>query len=276
MFKDSRRGLEMDVPRAPPSLPEWEYLPDGWPRTDPAAAGWNDPSIVRAMVAHWEEFSSVVRSKRPLGIYPLAPHGNSLSGHNLAMTLGYVLARAAIGRDRVSVLDWGGATGHYALIAQALVPEVPLDITIRDLPDMCQAGHDLLPLVSFTTEDAQCFGRRYDVVIASSSLQYAETWRDTLRRLAAAAESWLFVTRLPAVRNAPSFVVVQRPHAYGYQTEYASWVLNRTEFITHVEECGLVLEREFIAGGVTEYAGGPEPSEESGFLFRVPHREAAR
>ena len=76
------------------------------------------------------------------------------------------------------------------------------------------------------------------------------------------------MTRLSVVRQAPSFVVVQRPYAYGYQTEYLSWVLNRAELFAQVGAAGLALEREFIAGSPTAYAGGPEASETAGFLFK--------
>jgi len=105
-------------------------------------------------------------------------------------------------------------------------------------------------------------------VVAATSLQYAEDWRTTLTGLAGSATRWLFVTRLSVVRQVPSFVVVQRPYAYGYQTEYLSWVLNRDELLAHASAAGLTLEREFIAGAPTVYAGGPEPSETAGFLFK--------
>ena len=65
-----------------------------------------------------------------------------------------------------------------------------------------------------------------------------------------------------------SFVVVQRPYAYGYQTDYLSWVINRAELLDAAAAAGLRLEREFIAGADTTYHGAPEISETAGFLFR--------
>jgi hypothetical protein len=38
-------------------------------------------------------------------------------------------------------------------------------------------------------EDESCLERTYDLVVASSSLQYAEDWRGLLDRIAAAAGS---------------------------------------------------------------------------------------
>jgi hypothetical protein len=52
------------------------------------------------------------------------------------MTFGYVLVRAAYDKARTSVLDWGGSLGHYALMARALLPELPIDVTVKDLPEL--------------------------------------------------------------------------------------------------------------------------------------------
>jgi hypothetical protein len=78
----------------------------------------------------------------------------------------------------------------------------------------------------------------------------------------------LLVTRLPVVREAASYVVLQRAHRYGYDTEYLGWRLNRDEFLTAASQVGLTLLREFVLGE-EEWAGGaPEPARASGFLFR--------
>ncbi len=249
--------------------PEWEYV-GPWPKNDPRSQGWSHPSVVATMRQHWPAWAAAVNGAGPLGIFPLAPGVRNESGHNLSMTFGYVLARAACGKSELSLLDWGGALGHYALMAQRLLPELPLDITVKDLPEMCRAGKQLLPSVNFVSEDDACFSRGYDLVVASSSLQYAEDWRGVASRLVKSARGWIFIARLPVVRRAATFCAVQRPFAYGYRSEYISWVFNRGEFLSHLAAEGSLLEREFIAGGATQYAGGPEISQTAGFFFRAP------
>jgi len=251
-------------------LPEWEYVREGWRKSDPRAAGWNHPSVADTMNDNWPKFSEIVRSARPLGIYPLAPQIRSEAGHNVSMTFGYVLARAAHDKARLSLLDWGGALGQYALMASHLLPEASLDITVKDLPDVCRVGRALLPSLSFDTDDAQCFSRKYDLVMASNSLQYAEEWRSIVARMVESATGWIYITRLPVVHQSPSYVVVQRRYHYGYQTEYISWVLNRGVFLSHLASLGATLVREFIAGGNEQYSGAPEVAETAGFLFRAP------
>src|SRR4051812_46640852 len=204
-------------------LPEWEYVGASWPAARAGVTGWDHPSVAAVMLNAMPEFLRVVGGTAPLGIFPLAPHVRSESGHNISMTFGYVLARAAHAKSALSMLDWGGALGHYALMAQYLLPEVALEITIKDMPELCRVGRELLPWVRFESDAAACFARAYDLVIASASLPYSEDWRQVLSGLANAATRWLFVTRVSVVRTVPSFVVLHRSHALGYQTEYPTW-----------------------------------------------------
>lgn len=253
---------------ADPAPPEWEYVGTAWPASAAGVTGWDHASVAAVMANAFGTFIRVVGSTDPLGIYPLAPHLRSESGHNISMTFGYVLTRAALGKRTMSFLDWGGALGHYAVMGQRLVPDVKLLITIKERPELCRIGRKLLSWVTFEDDDEACFAREYDFVMASTSMQYAEDWRAMFARLARSAREFLFVTRLAVVRTVPSFVIVQRPYAVGYQTEYLSWVINRDELLRAATGAGLTLEREFIAGAATAYQGGPEVSETAGFLFR--------
>lgn len=129
-------------------------------------------------------------------------------------------------------------------------------------------GSEVLPEAQFHDDDS-CLDREYDLVVASDSLQYAPDVAATLVRLGQAAAPWLFVAQLPVAATAESFVVLQRPDAYGYATEYLSWVLNRRELLERAAAAGLVLEREFIAPGTIEAVGAPErPVHLWSFLFR--------
>jgi hypothetical protein len=63
-------------------------------------------------------------------------------------------------------------------------------------------------------------------------------------------------------------VVVQRPHACGYHTEYLGWFLNRDEFLSAAAGCGLGLRREFLIDERPPVPGAPEQAEYRGFLFQ--------
>ena len=124
------------------------------------------------------------------------------------------------------------------------------------------------------TAEAEAFDRRYDLVVASSSLQYSEDWREVSSRLAGAG-AMLFVTRLPIVHHAPSFVMLQRAARHGYDTEYLGWALNRRELLDHMTNRGMELLREFLIHEPTPVRGAPEHPEQRGFLFR-PAASAVR
>jgi putative methyltransferase (TIGR04325 family) len=248
--------------------PEWEYVPEGWSRP---ARGWDAPAVEAAYRRRWPEFVAAVQGTGPLGIAHEVPEHQSVvrddpGWHNAVLTFGYVLALAA--RDnRVSVLDWGGGPGHYYVLARALLRGVELDYHSRDLPRLAAFGREVLPDATFHDDDS-CLERTYDLVVASDSLQYAPQIEHALGRLAGAAAPWLFVAQLPVVKHAAAFVVLQRPDAYGYDTEYLGWVLNRTAFVEAAMAAGLHLEREFIAPGTIAADGAPETAYLRSFLFR--------
>jgi putative methyltransferase (TIGR04325 family) len=252
---------------------EWEYRPSGWPDGDPKIHGWDEQSFLATHLPRWPDFVRFSETSGPLGShYEMPSRGErqpavSYETHNTIMCFGYVLARAARGRDRLSMLDWGGGIGHYCIYARALLPEVELDYHCRDLPLIAAAGRDVLPDATFHDSDESALARPYDLVLASASLHYARDWRGTLARIASAANPYLYVTRQPFVETAPSFVVVQRPHHVGYLGENPLWFLNRTEFLDEAGRLGMGLLREFPIAERPLVQGAPEQADNRGFLF---------
>ena len=263
---------EPEPPEAPPAPPpEWEYVPEGFAR---AAGGWDGGTVGEAYAEKWSDWVDAIRAPAPLGVYHESISGSplpreDLSAHNMLLTFAYVVARAAYGRKRLSVLDWGGGLGHYAPLARSVMPEVELEWHCREVPSVAHAGAEVVPDVTFHDDDS-CLDRRYDLVVASGSLQYEEDWQGLLRRFARATRAFLLVTRLPIAFRAPSFVILQRAHPYGYATEYSGWVVSRPELLQTASAAGLELERELLLEASLSGLGAPEePILHRGFLFRA-------
>jgi putative methyltransferase (TIGR04325 family) len=280
VLKALRRREEREPAEAPPpepavepepaEPPEWEYVPEGWARP---AGGWDVEPIARAYRSKWPAFLAAVEGPGTLGVNHEAPEGEPVprddrTAEHTILAFGYVLALAARSRERVSVLDWGGGPGHYAVLAEALVEGIELDYHSCDVPPVAALGRELLPQHTFHDGDDWMAGR-YDLVLASGSLQYGVDWRAALSALAAATGDYLYVTRLPIAHEAESFVVLQRAHRYGYETEYLGWVVNRAELLEHARATGLRLVREIMLPAWLSADGAPEaPVEHRGFLFR--------
>lgn len=238
---------------------EWEYVGSTWP-PEGSVRGWNVASVVQSGRSRWPDLVRVAESSEPVS-------GSGLAAHNTMLCFAYALGRASSGRQSISFLDWGGGLGQYGLFARALYPKVAIEYVCRDLPLMAEAGRQLLPNATFYGTDEEALARRYDFVMASSSLQYVSDWQRTLDGLATSTEGFLFVTRQPFVDQAGSFVVVQRPAVHGYDTEYPGWVLNKAEFLSAASDLGLVLVREFMTGEQPAIPRAPEQPVYRGFLF---------
>jgi len=260
------------APAPDPAGPtEFEHIPEGWERQ---VAGWDGGTVADAYLAKWPEWVAALDGTGPLGVYHEAREGEHLArediaAHNMLVSFAYVLARAAHGRDRLTVLDWGGGLGHYAVVARAVLPEVELDWHCREVPSVAHAGRAVNPEVTFH-EDDTCLDRTYDLVLASSSLQYEPDWQKLLGGLAHATSGFMLVTRIPVAVEAPSFVVLQRAAAYGYATEYLGWVVSREALLAEASRAGLALDRELLLDAWLSAAGAPEdPIGHRGFLFRA-------
>ena len=192
-----------------------------------------------------------------------------INSHNTIMSFAYAVALAAHRLESLSMLDWGGGIGHYYLLARSLLPNVRIDYHCKDVPVLAEYGAQLFPEQHFYTDES-CLERTYDFVTASASLHYTEDWQTLLAALAEATRGYLYVTRLPTVLQAPSFVFIQRPYAYGYNTEFLGWCLNRASFLSEAEESGLTVVREFVIAERPSIANAPEQCQYRGFLFQSP------
>jgi putative methyltransferase (TIGR04325 family) len=251
---------------------EWEYIPQGWlaEKLDSNIKGWNVESILEAYKANWQTFLRNLEDTSPFGISPESDSDlrNNLIFHNIMMTYAYVLALASRQKNTISMLDWGGGIGHYYLISKKLVPEIDIDYHCKDLPVLTEYGAKLFPEAHFYADET-CLERSYDFVLASTSLQYSQDWITTLKGLVKATSGYLFVARLPILQKTSSYVMVQRPYRYGYDTEYLGWCLNRQEFLNITSSLGLTLIREFIAQDSGFIHGAPEQPKYFSFLFII-------
>ncbi len=250
----------------------FEYVPEGWSkqRNDPKVKGWAVESITAANAAAWPDFSRTVISTAPLAISPEMPPGSAptLAAQSAMVAFSYAVALAAVGNDQISILDWGGAAGQHALVARTMVPKVSIDYHCVDLESLRALGRELNPDVSFYDPDSPALNRAYDLVVVSGSLQYMEDWRTLAAFLAGASKSFLYAARIPIVEHVPSYVMVQRPYAFGYDTEYLSWCFNRTELLGLVEQSHMRLFREFLGSDAITVKDAPEQCQFRSFLFQ--------
>jgi putative methyltransferase (TIGR04325 family) len=245
----------------------WEMAPAGW---DTPVRGWDVPTVAEMQGERWKNFATAIGGTAPLTIpYEHAGgHVVGIAGHNAAMAFAYVLMVAAHERKRLRVLDWGGGLGHYALLARAAVVDTEVDYFVFDFPTTVARGRELVEDVTFYSDRGEALSRTYDLIVASSSLWYERDWQTAIADLTRSCGDYLFVTRMGMVTDAPSFVTVQQPVESGYQTEFLCWILNESEFVSHVSSIGMELVREFLIDSGPEIKGAPERPEMRGYLFR--------
>jgi putative methyltransferase (TIGR04325 family) len=248
---------------------EMEYVPEGWRTGDSHADGWQDESIAKAQEEHWPTLLRNLQGPGPLGLahFPWSLTREDRTHHNVMMSYGYVLARAARHKSNLSILDWGGGAGHYYLYSRALLPEVAIDYHCFEVRSLCELGRKLLPEAHFYDDEGELRGKTFDLVVSSSSLHYFKNWEEIACKLACATREFLYIARLQTVLSAPSFVAIHQLNRAGY-AGFQSWCLNRQEFLSCLEGSELDLVREFVYANSWRVRGAPEKAETRGFLFR--------
>lgn len=73
---------------------------------------------------------------------------------------------------------------------------------------------------------------------------------------------------LYVIERHEDFVVLQRPWAYGYRTEYVCWFVNRERMLSAVQGTGFRFVREFLVDERPIVPGAPEQCRYGGFLFQ--------
>lgn len=248
---------------------DFEIVGPSWPVATGDNPGWEDAEIARAQAERWPQFVDACSGPVPLDVaHEAAQRGpRNMAFHNTYMTYGYVLSLASRDRDRLSMLDWGGGLGHYKVLAHALLPDLEIEYHCKDLPAFCAEGRKLQPEAEFHETD-ECLGRRYDLVMASGSLQCSSDWKAVASALAEATGSYLYLTRIPTFVEHPSVVVRQHAAVHGFNDDLLGWFINREELVAHAQSLGLTLVREFHIDERPFIPGAAEQAEARGFLFR--------
>lgn len=243
----------------------YEFIGHKWP-VNVVLRGWQANGVNKARETTWKHFSQSMEGTHPLGISEtdlFSHHQINTDVQSLYLSFGYCLGLACHRKEALKVLDWGGGTGNYYIISRKLFPMVKFDYSSADLPSICKTGRTLLPNVTFY-EDNSWYGKNFDFVFSSSSIQYLKDWRPTLRALIQSTCQYLYITRMPFVTGR-SFVFVER--AKGYNTEYLGWAINKPEFVSFVKQNGMKLVREFVNHPGPLIKGAPERNLYMGLLF---------
>lgn len=160
-----------------------------------------------------------------------------------------VLAGAVASRQgNVSILDFGGGIGvNYINVRAALPKQLRVQY---DIVDSASNGERFESLLG--QSDACRFrtrldpDTRYDIVFASSTLQYISEWKQVLSLLGNMARGWLVLPRLP-VTTGQTFAVRQQinfvsgPHSGKSAGATPHWIFNRDEIDGLLRGQGLIM-----------------------------------
>jgi len=159
-------------------------------------------------------------------------------------------------RHRVRVLDFGGAFGHYFDVATSAFPNVSWEWTVVETPTMVAlaAGTDVGRSISWTSGLDSAVGERWDLVLASGSLNYVPDPIGVLTKLGGMAP-YVLLTRLPLWPVDRHLPAVQRLSRGDRAGAYPTWVFSEEVLLQEVAAIGEVVLRFDVPEDTARIAG---------------------
>lgn len=172
--------------------------------------------------------------------------GQTLGSRDLQ--LGAAFARV-MGEHRVPslrVLDFGGALGAHYFVVRRFLPDWQLTWHVVELPETAREGQRSFATNELTfLPDMNATTPPYDVVLASSSLQYVPDPVEVWKWLASQANRYVLLNRVPMADLGRDRVTVQNVLHPEYRASYPAWFLDETTWIRRFEqEWSIVLRWE--------------------------------
>jgi len=238
------------------------HVVDSWPGS--TTNGWKY-AVTEAAMANDESVRRMLKGQA-IGVLPeesldILPD-RTMDFHHWIMQFVFIVARSAMGRDELKLLDFGGGFGTHALALKRMLPSLRVEYTVCDLPEFCKIGEKLNQNVTFISDLEQA-DTDYQLVYASSSIQYIKNWQNLIAHLCKISNRYIFITRTPFVLNHSPFIAVQK--AYG--TEYPGWVFNFHDFVKELQGHDMRLSEVFINGRGNPVKASGEMNIHLGLLF---------
>jgi putative methyltransferase (TIGR04325 family) len=225
------------------------------------ALGYEEVAVVRTAVERHERFLTG-RSAEEAGQGPL----------RIQALVARALTRAEGNRFRV--LDFGGALGVHHLAAEPLLAaarrETSIEWLVCETPAMAEVGRGQFSNdeVSFVSGLASAEGR-WNLVLASGSLQYVPDPVATFERLERLDHDLLALDRLPLLRSPQDRLAVQRTRDLaGRPLRYPVWLLSRERWLDIFRRRHDVLAAWRVAEDVLPIVGA-DPRHASGLLLEL-------
>ncbi len=235
------------------------------PESESTPTAYDAANLVEAAAGRFHELLQTIGGPEPFGCLPGEHHGETtLFWQQQAYPFAYALALSLPSRAPLKILDWGGGLGIYEHLARILYPQVEFEYHIHELPEFARRGPDFTPKARFHSQASDWEADRFDLVMASGALQYAQDWRQALRQLLNVSGRWLYLARIPTLLQESAARRIRHRHFfYGHEANVVFHVLPQRELIERAEQEGLMLVREMI--GAEEILVQPDQ-------IRIPFR----
>lgn len=209
----------------------WEGIYGSFAEARAEGAGFDGPTHKARATDAARVALEAVRSGRPI---PLILKQRSA-------VLPPVVACCLSESPSIRILDFGGGLGIGCLTLLESVPQIAskLDYQVVDLPEVCNSGRVLFDdakNITFT-ETLPPVGPLVTIVYSSSAIQYVDSWREVIEKLAAYRADYILLSDVFA-GNVETFCSLQ---TY-YDSKIPQWFFNIDDLVGSLAAGGYRLQ----------------------------------
>jgi putative methyltransferase (TIGR04325 family) len=234
------------------------------------SSSWNSKTIADEHETKWQSFNDILNQDAiSLGfIYEKKEFTNvyDITCHNLNMTFIYCLFKAY--RDNhlaneISLLDWGGGTGHHYQLAKTLIDDdLKISYSVVEVEHLSELGRRINPQICWYVDDSY-MQKKFDIVFNDGALQCIYDWKALLTKLINCCSHYLFLQRVPVLKASEGYAAIQNV----YNTKLLHFQINEEELLSFIRMGGFKLLRVFPTFDTPYFANAPEQPSFRGYLF---------
>jgi putative methyltransferase (TIGR04325 family) len=134
-------------------------------------------------------------------------------------------------KEKVKILDFGGGLGiGYMVLQESLLNDIDrVDYTIVEGANVCSTGKSLFTLDKIKYYSNFPLSEKYDIVYASSVLQYIDDWKGVLSTMTNLDPEYILLSDIFAGESIQTYTTLQNY----YESRIPHWFLNLGELLNH-------------------------------------------
>ncbi len=143
-----------------------------------------------------------------------------------------------IQKEKISILDFGGATGgHYKFLKQFISESIKLDYTVCETQALVRKAAEIFTNSELSfIDDINKINFKPDIIFSSGTLQYLAEPKKVYDEFFRLNPKFIFIDRFPIIESDKDLLTVQHVPKSVYNGTYPCWFFSKSKWENEIKE----------------------------------------